>query len=125
MKRLIRSSTTINATSSNDFDNRQTYTKNGTRYSVYLKNEDNPDQLMFNISEIHPYDDADYAWAMKVSPLQVNIIRDGNIISAFDLPEWDWDMYEDENEYITEVVDITCDKLANANKRIKPVMIHN
>ena len=111
---MLFGGTSIEA-ASYEYDSSMTYSRGGQRYRVYLLNESDPDNLKFAISEIHPYDDANYAWAMKNAPVSVAIIRNNKVEYSVPLPEWDWDIYDDSNEYVTECVDIACAALKEAN----------
>lgn len=121
---MLFGSTAITAANAKDFDRRFTYRKYNQKYSVYVKNEDDPDSFIFSISEIHPYDDGDYAWALKKSPTQMQIIRNGKYESTFNVPEWDADAYESENEYYDDIIDIACDKLKQANENVEQRIDH-
>lgn len=98
------------------------YVRAGQPFMISILNEYDPDSFQFIVTELHPYDLAEYAWAKKVSPVEVAIIRDGKIESYIPLPEWDWDCYEDENEYYDELIGLTCVALKAANKSVEPMI---
>lgn len=126
MKKMIRSATepsiNISAAVAKTYDRHFSYSRGGVKYMVYVKHEDNPEWFQFSVSEIHPYDLAEYAWAQKTSPVDLEIIKDGRVMSRIPLPEWDWDSYEDENEYYDELIDMACAALSSANEGVEPLI---
>lgn len=129
MKKWIKSSQTISATTADDYDRYFTYNRGGQKFSGYIKYEDDPDNLQFTLSEVHPYDDAEYTWAKKDSPVEIKLIKDGHIVgslkqSALDFPEYDEEDYESPEEYVDTVIDITANVLRQMNRDIEPRMMH-
>ncbi len=84
-----------------------------------------PDEYVCQVDEIHPYDDAEYAWAKKVSPVSAKIIQNGKVIETISVPEWDDEVFEDENEYYNEVIDVMVRAIRKINKDVEPIMVHN
>ena len=115
MKRYIKSNTESQLNS-----HRFTIQRSGTKFAVNTSHEDDPDSFQFEVQELHPYDDAEYAWAKKASPVEVNLYRNGRRISVIPVPEWDEDQYEDATEYFNECLDITYLALIEANKNVEP-----
>ena len=95
------------------------------RFMVKTKFEDDPDSFQCEVDEIHPYDDADYAWAKKDSPTSASIIQNGKCVQLIPLPEWDADYYEDPSEYFDEIIDTIAVELRKYNEPIEPIMVHN
>ncbi len=124
MKKLLRPSSAILSSESGDYMNHYTYTRSGQRFSVNDNNPSNPDWFQFIMSELHPYDDADYAWAKKDSPVELKIIKSGQVQSRIPLPEWDYDSYEDEDEYYGTLIDIAAVALLEANRDVQPMIDH-
>ena len=125
MKRMIRVASNSTATQSDYYDRYFTYNYGGQKFSGYIKYEDEPWNLQFTLSEIHPYDDAEYCWAKKDRPNSVSVFQKGYRVTSIDVPEYDEDIYKNENEYVDSVIDWTCKCLREMNSRIKPVMVHN
>ena len=124
MKKLIRSSTRITGSSygAQDYENFFTMFRGKQKYAVRTSFEQDPDSFQFQVSEIHPYDMAEYAWAKKWSPASVSIYRDGKEISNFPVPEYDEDIYSSPEEYENELLDITFVALQNANADVVPMI---
>lgn len=122
MKKLIKSSVTA-ATESSDY---MTYTRSGQRFGVHLYNDD-PMSVKFQVTEIHPYDDAEYTWARcgYKGACYVEFIRNGKVIDGMQWHYYEEEDYEEEREYIDEMIDQTCAELRNYNRDVKPRMIHN
>ena len=120
MKKVIRSNTFKNGWSKKpQFIN---YKRN--KFSVYDKYEEDPMNYQCQVSEIHPYDLADYAWARKDSPSSAVIIKSGRIIKTIPVPEYDEDIYEHDWEYFQEVTETIFDALIDENKNVKPMIDH-
>lgn len=84
-----------------------------------------PGEYVCQVSEIHPYDDADYAWAKKDGPASAKIIQNGKTVKTINLPEWDEDAFETEDEYYDLVVDIMVNAIRGINKSISSRVLHN
>lgn len=119
------------------YTNSMIYTRNGVRFSVDMNDcsEDNP-ICKFAVSEIHPYDDADYVYAIcngsqitYYRPLRKNdFIRNAphtEVVDRETLFDYDPEDWEDYNEYIREIIDETCVNLLGYNKTVEPIIIHN
>lgn len=76
------------------------------------------------ITEIHPYDDADYYWA-KIHGHIAEFIQGHKVKSSMKLPVYVDEDYEDEAEYLDTIIDIVCRELRKLNKDISPRMMHN
>lgn len=122
MKKLIRSSTSVRA--SVQYDNSFTYTRSKQKFSVKTKYEDDPDSFQCQVSEIHPYDLAEYAWAKKDAPVSASIFKEGKKLKSIPLPEWDEDIYEDADEYLNEVIDRICVALLHVNASVESRIDH-
>lgn len=108
-----------------DYDSYVTYNHGPNKFSVHMKYVDDPENFQCQISMIRPYDDADYAWARKWSPRDVDIIQNGKVVDHYTVPEYDYDTYEDGTEYVDTVIDMICTALLDYNRDIQPRMIHN
>ena len=123
MKRYIRSSETPKY--KHDYTDHEIYTWGKQKYSVYFKNADDLEHFQCQVSELHPYDDAKYTWAKKDSPASATLYRNGKAVKTIPVVEYDPDNYEEDNEYIDDVIFSLCKALKEANKDVKPIMIHN
>lgn len=99
------------------------------RFSVHIDQE-GPYRGSFaaQITEIHPYDDADYAWAKIQFNGQVVFIKNGQIVDKMQLPTYEEDDYEEVasvDAYISDMLDTVAVELMYINKDVKPNMIHN
>lgn len=121
----------INASSQyNDFITIQ----HGPRsFAVYI-NEDGPYEGAFaaQISEIHPYDDAEYTWAKIDFNGRVLYYRNGKLVDKSQLWSYDPDDYEEQefdtsavDQYINDCLDSIATDLLQMNRDVKPIMVHN
>lgn len=102
------------------------------RFSVHI-NYDGPYEGAFaaQISEIHPYDDADYAWAKIGFNGQAQFIKNGKVIDKLQLAGFEPDDYEEYYEgcsvdtYINDCLDTVAVALMDINRDVEPVMVHN
>lgn len=118
MKRYVRSSI-----QPDDWE-RTTYKLPGKNFSVRCKMNENDGSLLCRISEIHPYDLAEYAWITKDTPTTASIVKNGKRVKEVYLPDYDEDMYEDFYEYVDTVIDILCKALKKYNADVKPRIDH-
>lgn len=124
MKKVIKSSS--------EYPKYVTIQHGPRKFSVHI-NEDGPYEGAFaaQITEIHPYDDADYAWAKIGFNGQVKFIQNGKVIDTMQLPVYEPEDYEeyypnaDVDAYIDDMLDSVAVELLQINKNVKPVMIHN
>ena len=100
----------------------------GIHYTEVNTSQDADSNEMFNrfkaqISEIHPYDDGNYAWA-KIEAGVIKIIRDGRSIdTSYYFTADDMDV---ENEEWCEIVcNQAIEALRKTNKSVQPRMVHN
>ena len=124
MKKLIRSSTEVKAARSSDYDDHIFYERNNQEFSVYTKFADDPDNFQCQISEVHPYDLAEYTSATKDSPVGVTFYRNGRRVGQMRVPEYFEDDYEDATEYVNEVIDRICVELMHRNADVEPRIDH-
>ena len=102
------------------------------RFAVHI-NENGPYEGSFaaQISEIHPYDDADYAWAKIKFNGQVEFIQNGKVIDRMQLPGYEPEDYEeyyenaDVDTYISDMLDSVAVELMHINRDVEPRMVHN
>lgn len=110
-------------------------TKN--RFSIHyddVTDIDDPElsfkQFRASVSPIKPYDDADYAWA-TIEHGSISYYRKGKLIKRefyFMFSDYGTDyedMYENANEWITDLIDSICDTLIELNQNVEPRIIHN
>ena len=116
MKRLIRASIT------NDYTNRFKYSVNGQKFIIYSKYNDDPENFQCQITEIHPYDLAEYYWVKKDSPAAAKVIKQGKITGYIDIDEYDEDRYSDPQDYIDSIIDYMCTMLYSYNRDIEPII---
>ncbi len=102
-----------------------TFTVGRQRFGIHMYNDD-PLQPKFQVSEIHPYNDADYAWARcgYLGHAYVQFIKNGKKIDGMQLNGYDESEYESEYDYITDIVNQTCEVLLEINKDVEPRMVH-
>ena len=103
------------------------------KFSVHI-NTDGPYEGSFaaQISEIHPYDDAEYAWAKIGFNGQVIFYRNGKVEDKMQLAGYEPDDYEEQeygtsavDQYINDCLDIVATELLQMNRDVKPIMVHN
>lgn len=94
----------------------------GNKYSIYLNNEDNLSELSMQISGLHPYDDAEYAWARveRFNPTVAQIIKNGKFLSSVKMDEYNETEWENKDEYINEFIDRIIYELETVNKDVEP-----
>lgn len=118
MKRYIKSS------SQPKYSERRKFTFDGIQYRAYISNADNPENLLLDISELHPYDESEYAWARKVSPILVNIYQAGKKIDELYV-DYDLDEFDSPEEYVDTVIEAICEELREYNKSVEPRIDHS
>ena len=124
MKRQIRAGSKYN-----DFFTIQ----HGPRHFAVHFNDEGPYEGSFaaQVTEIHPYDDADYAWAKIGFNGQAEFIKNGKVIDKMQLASYDPDDYEEYYEnasvdaYINDMLDTVAVELLHINRNVKPIMVHN
>ena len=118
MKRLIKASS--------EYNEYMTIQHGRQKFSVHIS-YDGPYGGSFaaQVSEIHPYDDADYAWARIKRNGQVEFIKGGEIVDKMQLPRYEEDEYETIDEYYADMLDSVAVELMDINKTVKPRMMYN
>lgn len=118
MKRYIKSSTS--------YPNKWKIDKgDGHRFIMYYSDPDRFGTFTGDVTEIHPYNDADYAWA-HIDGLTVKFYNRSGYIDKMYLWSYEPDDYADDVAgYVYDVYDAVCDTLVDLNKDVKPVMVHN
>ena len=84
-----------------------------------------PGAFAAQITEIHPYDDAEYAWAKIEFNGQAKFIKEGKVIDKMQLPAYEEEDYESIEEYYNDMLDSVAVELSNMNKSVQPRMMHN
>jgi len=121
MKKLVASIQDPKQSKNPDY---MTYTQGGQRFGVHLYSDD-PLYPKFQVTEIHPYDDADYTWARcgYKGAANVQFIKNGKVVD-----QMQWYTYEEDEgspeDYIDKMIDETCSQLRSFNKDVKPIMVH-
>lgn len=122
MKKLVKSSTNVNAATA--YTDSFTYTRGRQKFSVHTAYSADPDKFQCQISEIHPYDLTDYAWAKKDQPASAAIVHNRKVVKRIPVPEWDEDSYETADEYCDDVIDTMCVQLKRFNSQFEPRIDH-
>lgn len=96
-------------------------------YAIRYANVENPEELTLSISGIHPYDDAEYAWARVETskPNVANIYKNGSLLATVNMPVYDPEEWEYPEEYVDDFIDRIIIKLEHVNKDVKPKMMYN
>lgn len=124
MKRYIRSST-----SKSDKTVRNTLRYKGTRFRINSTDisrccgsDSLFDQFKANISEIHPYDLAEYAWATLENG-EVRYYKNGKLIDRTFYFNSD-DIGIEDSEWADDVIMDVCDHLIKLNKNVEQRIDH-
>ena len=131
MKKLVR---IVGSSHSDMYTERKEIRSGNTRFSVrYNAIEVSPDanpmdiwrQFCGQVTEIHPYDEAEYTWArIGHRPGVIEYIRNGKVITkSYYMTAEDWDL--DTSEWLQTVIDIAIENLLDINKDVEPRMVHN
>lgn len=122
----VEGSTSINAASGNNYDHTVDFYHGRKHFFIkYSVDEDHNWITKAQITSIHPYDDADYAWA-KIDGPQVQFIRDGKVLTKMTLPDYDEDLYETGFDgYLDDMFDSIVCELIDLDRDTKPIMVHN
>lgn len=124
MKKVIKSNTDLNLYN--------TFKLGNKRFSVHSNDIDNGPtadpmsmlrQFKAQVSEIHPYDDADYAWA-DLSKGVVDYYRSNKHIDKSYYGTSD-DMDVENEEWCEAVLYAVAENLADLNRDVEPLIIHN
>ena len=126
MKKVIKSSANV------DLNLYHTFKLGNKRFSVHSNDIDNGPtadpmsmlrQFKAQVSEIHPYDDADYAWA-NLSKGVVDYYRSNKHIDKSYYGTSD-DMNVENEEWCEAVLYAVAENLTDLNRDVEPRMIHN
>lgn len=126
MKKVIKSSANV------DLNLYDTFKLGNKRFSVHSNDIDNGPtadpvsmlrQFKAQVSEIHPYDDADYAWA-NLSKGVVDYYRSNKHIDRSYYGTSD-DMDVENEEWCEAVLYAVAENLADLNRDVEPLIIHN
>lgn len=119
------------ATKNSRYSEHFVYSRSNTKFSIYTNDydEDDPDDFICQISEIHLYDLANYTWAVKTTPVEVLFYKKNSrgynqMVGSMNVPEWDADNYEDGTEYVNDVIDRVCVELIHRNADVEPKIDH-
>lgn len=92
--------------------------KGKQKVAVDIDNDEN-----IQITEIHPYDDAEYTWVRwKADDPYCYLYNSGKLETRMAVPAFDWDMYDDYHEYLNDVTEIMIDEMINHNTGVNPVI---
>lgn len=121
-RKALNSSTDIEI---DDYTGKPFSFQHGNRRFTYRIVADNELIRSGQVTQIHPYDDAEYTWA-KISGPVVSFIRDGKVIDKMTIYEYDEDNYENGfDEYVGDILDTIAVELINFDRDVEPRMIHN
>ena len=101
-----------------------------TKYSVSVYYAYDDTVYDIYIHEIHPYDDAEYAWAyakdVEYAPKTINICMESNKIDTIQLNDYDLDQsgFESVEDFFRHIGYITMSYLKEYNEDIEPRMMH-
>lgn len=123
MKRVITSASSY----SSPYTKYNSYQRGRQKYSVHFNEPENPIDFKAQITEIHPYDDADYVWARigAKGAMEVEFVQNYKVIDRMQMHYYDDEDYENVDEYYDEIIDRVCIELSYFNKDVEPRMIHN
>ncbi len=134
MKKLIKSSKMSSSSKQKITSSRNDYTDTyrvrigNQEFRVYAKYLDDPDNFQCQISEIHPYDNANYYWIQKDQPASASVIKNGKRVGRIEVREYDdeaADEYNDAGEQFNrDIVAYLCEELRGYNKNIEPMIDH-
>lgn len=117
-----------NRSKSPDYHVTGVYDKTSYSVSVYYTYEDVNYDIY--VSEIHPYDDAEYAWAyakdVEYRPRTMNICRGNKKIDTIYLDDYDLDQsgFESPEDFYNHIGYIVTSYLRDYNKDVEPRMVH-
>ena len=90
-----------------------------------------PGSFAASVSEIHPYDDAEYTWAKIGFNGQTIFYRNGKVVDKMQLASYEPDDYEEQefstsavDQYINDCLDTVATELLQMNRDVKPIMVH-
>lgn len=112
-------------TAATRYDNFTTINHGRQKFSVHYSKGIKEGQLKCQISEIHPYDDADYAWAAMDFNGKVTFYQNGRKVDSMQMYMYDADDYESADDYFSDILDTIAVELLNINKNVKPRMMYN
>lgn len=122
MKRVIKASANAETYK---YDGNPFPFQHGMRRFMARINADNNLIRNGSITQIRPYDDAEYTWAKIEGPV-VKFIRDGKVLDKMTIHDYDEDDYESGfDEYIGDVLDTIAVELLDFDRDVKPIIIHN
>ena len=115
MKRYIK------ANNANYYDQHFVLNHGKHRFSIYIKNSDSP-FFEASISEIHPYDFAEYTWAKILRNGQVEYRRGSKVIDKMQLCDYDEEYYESIDDYINDCIDNVMVDIINFDKNVESMI---
>lgn len=80
-------------------------------------------EFQASVSSIHPYDDAEYAWA-QIENGHINVIKDGKVIQQYYYFDAD-DMDIENTEWCDAIIEQAIDYISEINDKVQPRIIHN
>ena len=120
------------ASKASEYTDYMKYTRSRQNFGIHYaikEDEFNGKYIICQIREIHPYDDAEYAWA-KFDGQNAIYIKNGKQVLFYDMQEYYYegdgdDVYESFEEYMNDVIDTICVQLLRLNEDVEPRMVHN
>ena len=116
MKRMIKAAT--------QYDHYMTYNHGRQKFGVHYSDPNRFGDMQAQVSEIHPYNEAEYAWA-KIEGPTVKFIKNGKVVDRMNLGTYEEDEWENLDEFIDSQIDTIAVALMDMNKDVKPIMVHN
>lgn len=120
MKRILSASM--------EYTNRDTIRLHGikTRFTVMYAAPDAYNGIYAQISEIHPYDSAEYAWA-RISGLNVEFIRKQRVIDRMTLSSYaDFsDLYSDIDDWRDDIFMTVAQGLREINSQVESKVLND
>lgn len=95
----------------------------------YMVKYGQPDEYLgvdAQITEIHPYDDAEYAW-VRIQYASAEFIQNGKQIDRVPIPTYadNDEFYEDIEEWLDDTFKQLISMLHDMNIDVQPKMVHN
>ena len=122
MKRVIAAASNFNS----QLTEYSTYQRGRQKFAIHENLPSDPNSWKASISEIHPYDEAEYTWARigARGAMEAEFIRNGKVVDRMQLNYYDPDDYEDLEPYFNDIIDSICLELRQYNKDVTPKIDH-
>lgn len=124
LEESIESATDVTAVT-NQYPEFNTVYHGKQKFAVHSTDMTDVFHFACQVTEIHPYDDADYCWARMGENKQVQFIQKGKVIDKMQMHYYEPEDYESPYDYIDDIVDSICVELLQFNRSVEPRMMHN